>query len=168
MPNRIRSTQELNAIDADLPEPIRFDELYSLDLKYEPTALMGTHRWMRRGAGGLIVGQSGIGISSFSTQLATCLALGKPFFGAPITHPLRVLYIHANPERGNIREQLAGIQEGFDLSYRERNLLSQNLLFEIETARSGLAFLEWVKAFIKARRTDVVRACPIYPDFGRE
>ena len=56
----------------------------------------------------MIVGQSGIGKSSFAMQMAINWALGKATFGIAPECPLRSLIVQAENDRGDIAEMLQG------------------------------------------------------------
>lgn len=70
------------------------------------------HRFLCRGGGVLLLGQSGIGKSSFIAQIAMCWSLGKPAFGIEPARPLKILVIQAENDDGDMAEMRDGVQAG--------------------------------------------------------
>ena len=109
-----------------------------------PTPEDGTEllqgRYLCRGAGALLVGQSGQGKSSLILQMAILWSLGKPCFGFCPPLPLRVLFIQAENDDGDLWEMFHGICLGLQLTDEERRRAGEAILIYNEDARSGLDF----------------------------
>ena len=82
--------------------PVALDKF---DTTHDPDNVLG-NRWLCKGGSCLIVGQSGIGKSSFAMQMAINWALGKATFGIAPERPLKSLIVQAENDRGDIAEML--------------------------------------------------------------
>lgn len=70
------------------------------------------NRFLCRKGGALLVGPSGIGKSSFVTQIALCWSIGKTALGIKPPRPLTVLIIQAENDAGDMAEQRDGVIKG--------------------------------------------------------
>lgn len=77
----------------------------------DPNELL-RQRFLSRGGGGLIVGPTGIGKSSFMLQAAISWSLGRAFAGIAPARALKVLTIQAENDDGDIAEMRDGIVAG--------------------------------------------------------
>jgi hypothetical protein len=103
-----------------------WDKLLAFDPKADPDCLMGK-RFLCRTAGCVIVAPSGVGKSVLSLQLGACAALGQPFFGLQIHLPLRVLYVQAEDDLGDVAEAAQGFVAGYRASKAQIALLKERL-----------------------------------------
>lgn len=99
--SRIRETIRL----ADLKAPARDDGRELI-----------CDRFLCRAGSLLFVGPTGAGKSAAAMQAGILWSIGKPFFGLRPSHPLRVLYVQAENDSGDLYEIRNGIYEGLDLS----------------------------------------------------
>jgi hypothetical protein len=109
------------------------------------------HRFLCRGGGLLLVGQSGQGKSSLAVQLGVHCALGRECFGIIPSHPLRVLLIQAENDEGDMAEMFAGICDGLQLSPDDRRRAGESFLVHSEDSLAGEAFLKTVVEPLVAR-----------------
>lgn len=65
--------------------------------------------WLRRGAGTLLVGGTGLGKTVLAQQLAVCVASGLPFFGIRISEPHCVLFVQAESDQETLKRDFLGI-----------------------------------------------------------
>ncbi len=66
------------------------------------------HRFLCRGGGALLIGQTGQGKSSLSMQAMLAFALGRPLFGIEPNGPLRCLLVQAENDDGDLTEARDG------------------------------------------------------------
>ena len=85
-----------------------FKQLFDYTPADDTSTLVGD-RWLCRGGQLLLLGQSGIGKSSYTIQQAMTWALGMPFFGMKPRQPLRSLIIQAENDMGDMAEVVQGV-----------------------------------------------------------
>jgi len=139
-------------------------ELLGYDTTDDPNCLIG-RRWLCRGGSCLVVGQTGIGKSSFAAQAAVTWALGADLFGISPARPLRSLVIQAENDVGDLAEMLRGVVQGTGCHDR-LNQLDQRLRFVCETACSGQAFLPYAHRLIQEHQPDLVWIDPLFAFLG--
>jgi hypothetical protein len=128
------------------PEPPTPKSMTRIVLDLEPASnddgntLLG-NRWLSRGGGALLVGQTGIGKSTVVMQLALCWALGRPCFGIHPAKPLKIVLIQAENDEGDLCEMRDGPLEHLDPSEEEIDLLRNNLFCVFESSSSGQDFI---------------------------
>ena len=148
-----------------------FEQLFAYTPKDDASTLVGD-RWLCRGGQLLLLGQSGIGKSSYTLQQAMTWALGMPFFGMKPRQPLKSLIIQAENDMGDMAEVVQGV-----LTYVVTNSkldqrtaleqLKQNIIFSRVTAQTGEAFIEVVRELIaKHGPFDLVYGDPLLSFIG--
>jgi len=116
-----------------------------------------TRRYLCRGAGLLLVGQSGQGKSSLALQMCVQWSLGRDCFGIRPTRPLNVLLVQAENDEGDLFEMFAGIAAGLQLSEEDRKSSGERILFHCEDARAGDDFLRLtVEPLVQRHRPDLL------------
>lgn len=86
--------------------------------QHDPNELL-QHRFLCRGGGMLLIGQTGIGKSAFVIQCAILWSLGREAFGIKPARPLRVLIIQAENDEGDMAEFREGILRGVGITDEE-------------------------------------------------
>jgi len=152
--------------DADLPPSRPPSYFLAIDTDNDPSCLIGAKRYLCEAAGAMLVGQSGIGKSSLAMQQSICLAIGRPFFGARVVRPLRVAFIQAENDDGDLKEAMEGVADGLNLTLHERNLLEQNHLITSDTTSAGSQFIKRVERIIRRDRAEVVFCDPLVSYIG--
>jgi RecA-family ATPase len=161
------SWQEWEEAHADpLPEPLDLDRLILTDWSQDPDNLLGK-RWLCRTRSALFVGSSGIGKSTLILTAAVRWALGKDFYGMAPVRPLRVLYIQAENDDGDVGEMLQGML-GHAFQVEEWDAAKRNMVFLSESGASGERFLERIKRLIALHRPDLVIADPLLTYVGSD
>jgi hypothetical protein len=102
----------------------------------DANTLLG-NRFLCRCGGLLFVGASGIGKSTAVIQMGICWAVGRECFGIRPRRALKILYVQAENDEGDLCEMRDGVIEGLKLTENERNLLGQNFTCVFEFSRAG-------------------------------
>jgi RecA-family ATPase len=144
---------------------VSIDDLLAFRPEADDTTLLG-QRWLCRGGSCLMVGQSGIGKSSLSTQAQICWAVGRSFFGIASERMLRSLVIQAENDDGDLAEMVQGVVRGLELTTDEIARLKQNLVFIRDTTHTGEAFAESSRRLIDRHRPDLVWFDPLLSFIG--
>ena len=129
-----------------------FEQLFGYTPEDDASTLVGD-RWLCRGGQLLLLGQSGIGKSSYTLQQAMTWALGMPFFGMKPRRPLRSLIIQAENDMGDMAEVVQGVMAyvvaGSKMIQRVAlDELKRNIVVARVTAQTGEAFIEVVRELI--------------------
>jgi hypothetical protein len=149
---------------ADEPTPLLPSALFAYQTADDPNTLLG-QRWLCRSGSCLIVGQTGIGKSSFCVQAAVSWALGEPVFGIHPKRPLKSLIIQAENDTGDLAEMFRGVLIGTDRCERLPEL-DHNIRFVSETSKSGMTFMPYVRELIAAHKPDLVWIDPLFSFLG--
>ncbi len=125
------------------------------------------NRWLSRGGGALLVGQTGIGKSTAVMQLTLCWALGRPCFGIHPAKPLKIVLIQAENDEGDLCEMRDGPLEHLDPSEDEIDLLRNNLFCVFESSRTGQDFItNTLIPLLKDEKPDLVILDPALSYLG--
>jgi len=148
-----------------LAPPMRVSQLSGYDTENDPNNVLG-NRWLCRGGSLIIVGQSGIGKSSYSMQLAVMWALGKAVFNIKPVRPLKSLIIQAENDIGDLAEMFQGVRAGMGLTAEDDALLEENLIFYRDTIHSGADFAKTAETLINRHQPDLVWGDPLLNYIG--
>ena len=148
----------------DTTEWFSLDYLLNFDRENDPACLMG-NRWVCEGGSLLFQGYSGIGKSSLMMQKAVYDAVGRDFFGIKITRPLKVVFIQAENDGGDLAEVFQDVYA--TLSTDERELLRHNFIIGRESECAGAeAFGSYVRQKVKQHMPDILYFDPLLSYFG--
>lgn len=148
-----------------------FEQLFAYTPKDDASTLVGD-RWLCRGGQLLLLGQSGIGKSSYTLQQAMTWALGMPFFGMEPRQPLKSLIVQAENDMGDMAEVVQGVMSyvvaGSKLDQRTAlEQLKRNIVVARVTAQTGEAFIEVIRELIaKHGPFDLVYGDPLLSFIG--
>jgi RecA-family ATPase len=145
---------------SEVKEPSKPSELLDYDVEHDANNVLG-NRWLCKGGSMVLVGQSGVGKSSFTMQLALTIATGRPFFGIKPIRPLRVALIQAENDRGDMAEALQGVVRGMALGDQHLGLIEENVRFYDECVKTGADFIRLARSIIVKHRADVIIADPL-------
>jgi len=145
---------------SEVPDEISVDELENYNIENDPTTVLG-NRWLCEGGSLSIIGQSGIGKSSFLMQMAIMLAIGRPFFGIEVKRPYKCVVMQAENDSGDLAEAYIGITSSMNLSDEEKTLLRTNIKFYRETVKVGEAFVKQARKLIVHNKADFFFADPL-------
>jgi hypothetical protein len=141
------------------------DALLSFDAKNDPDCLLG-FRYLGRSGGLVIVAPSGVGKSVLSFDLAACAALGRPFFSVKILFPLRVLYVQAEDDLGDVAEAVQGFVKTHRLGEKELAQLKTRLRIVRWNDAAGGKFLARLEAEFAVWPFDFVIINPLFSFCG--
>lgn len=145
---------------AEVPAEVSIEELENYDVENDPTTVLG-NRWLCQGGSLCVIGQSGIGKSSFLMQMAIMLAIGRPFFNIQVSRPYKCIVMQAENDTGDLAEAFKGITGSMSLTEDERILLRKNIKFYRETVKVGLEFVKQARKLIVHHKADFFFADPL-------
>ncbi len=141
------------------------DSLLSFSSNDDVDCLMG-RRFLCRTGGAVIVAPSGVGKSVLAVQLAACAALGRPFFGLQMRCPMRVLYVQAEDDLGDVAEAAQGFVATHNLGAEELASLRQRLRIVRWNDASGEKFLSRLRRECAKNPFDLVIVNPLFSFCG--
>jgi RecA-family ATPase len=145
---------------SEVPDEVSIEQLEQYDIENDPTTVLG-NRWLCQGGSLCVIGQSGIGKSSFLMQMAIMLAIGRPFFGVEVKRPYKCIVMQAENDTGDLAEAFRGITGSMALTDEERKLLRTNIKFYRETVKVGLEFVKQARKLIVHHKADFFFADPL-------
>ncbi|MBE2180636.1 MAG: AAA family ATPase [Chthoniobacterales bacterium] len=157
---------EVRMID-DQIERMPVSALAVYDTSNDPNSVLGD-RWLCRSGSLVIVGQSGIGKSSFCMQVMILWALGRPAFGIAPTagRPIKSLLIQAENDIGDLAEMYQGVRAGMGLTPEEERLLEDRIFIYRDTTHTGEEFTALAAKLIERHKPDIVWADPLLNYIG--
>ena len=132
---------------------------------HDPNELL-RHRFLCRGGAALLVGPTGVGKSSLSTQAAVCWAAGKECFGLVPTRPLKILIVQAENDEGDMAEMRDGVLAGLSLSPAETALALANIAVVTEDSKTRESFAGLLDQILAHEPRDMVIADPAFAYLG--
>lgn len=126
-------------------------------------------RFLCKGGGLLMCGQTGAGKSSFNMQALVSWALGKPCFGITPARPLTSLLVQAENDSVDIAEFRDGVFSGLQLTDEERASLRGRIHVVRENARTAAEFVaHTLRPLIERIRPDLLWIDPALAYLGGE
>jgi hypothetical protein len=119
------------------------------------------NRWLCRKGIALLNGATGVGKSSASVQAAILWALEREAFGIKPSKRLKILYVQAENDDGDMHELVSGVCDHFGFSNEEREIIRRNIIVITERALSGDKFLARLRRLIRKHNPDVVWIDPL-------
>lgn len=150
------------------PPPPELLDFYGIPLPPEddPDELL-KHRFLCRGAGMLVVGNTGIGKSAFVIQCAILWSIGRPAFGIQPRAPLRILILRAENDAGDMAEFREGILAGIGI--QEHELAVSFISTACVDSLTGDDFCQFaLKPALEEARPDIVIVDPALAYLGGE
>lgn len=133
---------------------------FAIAPKSDRSCLLG-NRYLNRGDGLVLVGNSGMGKSSMTLQMAILWALGRNAFGIRPNGLLKSLIIQSEDSEGDIAEVWASIVHVLKLSPKELELVRESVIVVTDRIHRGAAFIAEVREHIRAHRPDLVWINPL-------
>jgi hypothetical protein len=132
----------------------------------DPNTLLG-NRFLCRGGGLLFVGSSGIGKSTAFIQMGICWAIGKPCFGIKPRGPLKILYVQAENDEGDLCEMRDGVLKHLgDLTDKEEELYRENFICVFESSRTSGEFITQIELLLEEHSPDLLILDPALSYIG--
>jgi hypothetical protein len=144
---------------------MEWDDLLGFDPKQDPDCLMG-NRFLGRTGAAVIVAPSGVGKSVLALQLGACAALGRPFFGMVMRQAMRVLYLQAEDDFGDVAESAQGFIRGMGIEDADRAVIKERLRIERWNDVSGDRFLARLRQQYAIWPYDLVVMNPLFSFCG--
>lgn len=150
--------------------PLTIDELLLFRPDEDPNCMIGA-RWLCKGGSCLLIGPSGVGKSSITTQAAIRWGSGLPFFGITPIYELKSLIIQAENDEGDIAEQVQGVLEGMEISPFDRDKIdkiNENVVFVRDAIHTGEAFTAVLQRLIDRHKPHIVWIDPLLSFIGAD
>ena len=160
-----QSDVPITTADKSASREMKWDSLLNFTPETDTGCLMG-NRYLGRSGGMVIVAPSGVGKSVLSMHLGACAALGMPFFGVRMSSPMRVLYVQAEDDLGDVAEAAQGFVKESALSDRDIAALKARMRIVRWNDASGGVFLLRLKAELRAQSYDLVIINPLFSFAG--
>lgn len=142
-------------------------DLLEFDPTNDPNCIIG-RRWLCKGQSCIVMGPSGIGKSTLTTQLATWWAIGLSPFGLKPVKPLKSLIVQAENDIGDMSEQLRGACMAHTAlrTAEGARMIQQNLIFASDAVHTGLEFVTRLQVLIDRYKPDLVWVDPLLAFLG--
>jgi len=124
------------------------------------------NRFLCRGGGLLFVGSSGIGKSTAVIQMGICWSAGRECFGIRPSKPLKILYVQAENDEGDLCEMRDGVLEKLQLKEKELNVFDVNFLCVSESSRAGDELIDAMEPLLEKHSPDLVILDPALSYIG--
>jgi hypothetical protein len=133
--------------------------------KDDKNTLLG-NRFLCRGAGALFVGSSGVGKSTAVIQMGICWAVGRVCFGIRPRSPLKILYVQAENDEGDLCEMRDGVLEHLELTDKEQKTLEENFICVFESSRTSTEFIMQIELLLEEQSPDLLILDPALSYIG--
>jgi hypothetical protein len=125
------------------------------------------NRFLCRGGGSLFVGSCGIGKTTAVIQMGICWSVGKECFGIVPRQPLKILYIQAENDEGDLCEMRDGVLEKLQLTKEQLDILDRNFICAFESSRTAEDFVgETLEPLLEEHKADLVILDPALSYIG--
>jgi hypothetical protein len=132
----------------------------------DPNTLLG-NRFLCCGGGLLFVGSSGIGKSTAVIQMGISWAIGRPCFGITPAKSLKMLYVQAENDEGDLSEMRDGVLEHFnEVESDEQAKLQENFVCVFESCRTGVELLSTLDVLLENHSPDLLILDPALSYIG--
>jgi hypothetical protein len=139
--------------------------LMNFDPKADADCLMG-NRYVCRGGGLVLVAPSGVGKSVYALQLGGCAALGRACLGLQMRYAMRVLYIQAEDDIGDVSEAAQGFIREYDIQGEELQNLMRRMRIVRWNDAAGEKFLVRLRSELRSNPADLVIINPLFSFCG--
>ena len=137
----------------------------SFQFDNDPSILL-SNGWLTKGQVGAIIGQTGVGKSSFGMQIGVNMAIGQNTFGIAPTRPLKVVIIQGeNTDRICARE-LQGVAANVPGVAGHEDEIKKNLAIYKVSCFSGNAFIRFLRCVIIEDAPDILILDPWFSFLG--
>lgn len=141
-------------------------DLIRYDPANDPNAIIGIHdgvttRYLCKGSGAWIIGQSGLGKSSLGIQQGFTWALGRPFFGVSPVKPLRVLIVQNENDQGDCSEATQGVCAAICKDDDDMAAVEERVRIIRCRGKTGKEFCFWLEQEVFEWKADLVYVDPM-------
>lgn len=144
-------------------QPMRFSELREFNVWEDENNLIGD-RFLSRGGGMLITGETGAGKSSLNLQMAACFAMGQNFFGMTPVKALKSIIIQSENDRGDIAEEIQGVIAGLGIT--DCAAINDRILIYEESMATGDEFCKELGLLASREKPDLIFIDPFISFLG--
>lgn len=144
---------------------MKWDDLLTFNPDSDPDCMMGK-RYLGRTSGLIIVAPSGVGKSVLALQLSAGAALCQPFFGLKMAAPMRVLYVQAEDDHGDVAETVQGFVNGRKLDPTQVDELKRRLRIVRWNDAAGEVFLNRLRQEHRRFPYDLLVINPLFSFCG--
>ncbi len=132
-------------------------------LSHDPASELLRDRFLCRHGSLLIVGNTGIGKSSLTTQMMMKWGLGEDCFGITPTRALKSLMIQGENDEQDLSEMRDGVSRSLDLSTEQTASINANVLICHENGTVAESFVEEiVEPLVVRHRPDLLWIDPVF------
>lgn len=131
----------------------------------DPSELIGD-RFLCRGGSMLLVSQTGVGKSSYSTQLAINAALGREYLGLNFLRPMKTLIVQAENDAGDMAEFRDGVVAGIELTKKEQQTAAENVVTLHLNDHTGQTFINALDYVLTESTPDLLILDPAFSFIG--
>jgi hypothetical protein len=125
------------------------------------------NRFLCRGGGALFIGSCGIGKTTAVIQMGICWTVGRECFGITPQQSLKILYIQAENDEGDLCEMRNGVLEKLQLTTEELDILCRNFICAFESSRTAANFVaETLEPLLEEHKPDLVILDPALSYIG--
>lgn len=136
-------------------------------LSHDPASELLRDRFLCRHGSLLIVGNTGIGKSSLTTQMMMKWALGESCFGITPTRPLKSLMIQGENDEQDLSEMRDGVSRSLELSIDQTIAINASVLICHENGTVAESFVEEiVEPLVQRHQPDLVWIDPVFQYLG--
>jgi hypothetical protein len=112
-------------------------------------------------------GWNGIGKTTAVIQMGICWAVGRECFGIAPRQPLKILYVQAENDEGDLCEMRDGVLEKLQLTTGQLDILDRNFICAFESSRTGGSFVtETLEPLLEKHSPDLVILDPALSYIG--
>jgi hypothetical protein len=125
------------------------------------------NRFLCRSGGALFIGSCGIGKTTAVIQMGICWTVGRECFGIKPQQRLKILYIQAENDEGDLCEMRDGVLQKLQLTKEELDILDRNFICAFESSRTAEDFVaETLEPLLEEHKPDLVILDPALSYIG--
>ena len=163
-----KSEAEKAPLRDEVQEAIELFNSYRLNdliaFEPDPKHFIAGRGWIKRGAGTLLTGGTGLGKSVLAEQIAVNLADGSPILGKiAVPKPVRVLYVECENDEEVLKADICSIVAAIGADHRR---VQENLIIYHAYGLSGKKFSVWLDTICEVYKPDVIFIDPYQSYIG--
>lgn len=164
---------KVDAGSTDTQEHWTVDQLLDYDIDHDPNAVIGlrdgrTTRYLCKGFGAWVIGQSGTGKSSLAIQQGYTWALGRDFFGVAPVIPPRILVVQNENDKGDCAEAVQGVAKYLCNTEEDMDMIRERTHIIRCRGLTGGDFIKWLQDEVLRFKADIAYVDPLLRFAGIE